>query len=360
MPSIAQLKAESDALLGQMKEYVTNNRETGKFYDQDDRAWHLGTNQAKNGAAKIRLLPNAEGDRTNLEVIPAARYYSHSFQAKGGWYIENSLRSVNKPDPVDDYIKWLKANTDEEIENHLFRRTRYVVNIYVYEDMVDPNNNGKHFLWHMPRTLYLMAEDMISPPKAETDKLVGPRDPVNVFDLFKGCDFVVGRIEKNNWTNYTDNSQFLASSPISLVPGNEQANDEAVVDLYQRLYPMSEFIDPSNAKFYKNYDQLFERLQTALAKDLGFIRDDRPAQAAVPTPVPEAVVAQPSPPRPTDPTHSASGQKGDVHAQTTPDPAAAALAQAANPQPSPTTAPPAEEKKAENPLDFFQNLANDD
>ena len=339
MPSIAELKEESDALLGQMKEYVSNNRETGKFYDQDDRSWHLGTNQAKNGAAKIRLLPNAENDKTNLEVIPAARYYSHSFQNKGGWYIENSLRSIGKPDPVDDYIRWLKANTDDEVDSSLFRRTRYVVNIFVYEDMVDSKNNGKHFLWHMPRTLYLMAEDMISPPKADTDKLVGPRDPVNVFHLWKGCDFVVGRIEKNNWTNYTDNSQFIQPpTPIILVPGNETGNDEAIVDLYQKLYPMSEFIDPNNAKFYKSYDQLFERLQTSLSKDLGFLRD-KPQVAVASAPKTQAAPAHTLDPTPT----MALPETAKVETAT----------------PVPTQAPAQEEAK-KNPLDFFHDLAKDD
>lgn len=299
MPSIAELKAESDALLGQMKDYVSNNREAGKFYDQDDRAWHLGTNQTKSGAAKIRLLPNAEGDKTNLEVLPAARYYSHSFQNKGGWYIENSLRTIGKPDPVDDYVKWIKNNTDEDVDSSMFRRTRYVVNIFVYEDMVDGKNNGKHFLWHMPKTLYAMVADKISPPAADVDKFTGPREPVNVFDFWNGCDFVVGRFEKKGWTDYKENSNFLGISPINLVPGNEQGNDEAIADLYKKLYPMSEFIDPNSKWYKKTYNQLHERLQTVLAKDLGFLIENRPVQVAVPqvaqTSAPELVQAAPQP-----------------------------------------------------------------
>ena len=55
-----------------------------------------------NGYAVIRFLPAPEG-----EDIPWAKDLDHAFQGPGGWYIENSLTTLNEKDPVSEYNREL-------------------------------------------------------------------------------------------------------------------------------------------------------------------------------------------------------------------------------------------------------------
>ena len=64
----------------------------------DERLWKPEVDKTGNGYAVLRFLPAPEG-----EEIPWVKLYSHAFQGPGGWYIENSLTTVGKKDPVSDH-----------------------------------------------------------------------------------------------------------------------------------------------------------------------------------------------------------------------------------------------------------------
>ena len=63
----------------------------------DDRLWKLECDKSGNGYAVIRFLPAPNG-----EDLPFVKLYSHAFQGPGGWYIENSLTTMNQKDPVSE------------------------------------------------------------------------------------------------------------------------------------------------------------------------------------------------------------------------------------------------------------------
>ena len=51
------------------------------------------------------------------ETIPWAKLYSHAFQGPGGWYIENSLTTLNEKDPVGEVNRRLwNSGSDEDKE----------------------------------------------------------------------------------------------------------------------------------------------------------------------------------------------------------------------------------------------------
>jgi len=58
---------------------------------KDDRYWRPELDKSSNGYAVIRFLP-AAGD----EELPFARLYTHGFQGKGGWFIENCPTTLGK------------------------------------------------------------------------------------------------------------------------------------------------------------------------------------------------------------------------------------------------------------------------
>ena len=97
--SFAELKRSGktslDALLQETNK-LTNNE--GNKGGADTRFWQPEVDKAGNGYAIVRFLPAPQG-----EDIPWVRLFNHGFQGPGGWYIENSLTTLNKKDPVSEY-----------------------------------------------------------------------------------------------------------------------------------------------------------------------------------------------------------------------------------------------------------------
>ena len=69
---------------------------------EDTRFWKPDVDKAGNGYAVIRFLPPVKE-----ESMPWIRIYNHGFQGPGGWYIEDSLTSINKKDPVSEHNSML-------------------------------------------------------------------------------------------------------------------------------------------------------------------------------------------------------------------------------------------------------------
>ena len=100
---------------------------------QDDRIWKPELDKTGNGYAVIRFLPATTG-----EEMPWQRVWSHAFQDKGGWYIENSLTTLNQKDPVSlKRIQDYGTQVLIVIKKLLVREKRklsYYSNIYVVSD----------------------------------------------------------------------------------------------------------------------------------------------------------------------------------------------------------------------------------
>ena len=96
--SFANLKKQSKlgSLTQKLVKEVEKMNNTGG--SGDDRVWKLECDKSGNGYAVIRFLPAPDG-----EDLPFVKLYTHAFQGAGGWYIENSLTSLGKKDPVSEY-----------------------------------------------------------------------------------------------------------------------------------------------------------------------------------------------------------------------------------------------------------------
>ena len=93
----------------------------------DDRFWQPDVDAAGNGYAVIRFLdtPAVDGE----DGLPWVQIWSHGFQGPGGWYIENSLTTMGKNDPVSEYntVLWnsgIEAN--KEIARKQKRKLTYI------------------------------------------------------------------------------------------------------------------------------------------------------------------------------------------------------------------------------------------
>ena len=122
----------------------------------DDNYWKPELDKSGNGYAVVRFLPTPTD-----EEMPWVSYFDHGFQGPGGWYIEKSLTTIGKKDPVSDYNTQLwntgiEANREQARKQK--RRLHYVSNIYVVSDPKNPDNEGKVFMYRYGKKIFEMLK----------------------------------------------------------------------------------------------------------------------------------------------------------------------------------------------------------
>src|SRR5210317_408837 len=105
--SFSELKRSRKSLTDKLRE-ETNKVQSNNQGSADNRFWQPEVDKAGNGYAVIRFLPSPKG-----EDLPWVRIFSHGFQGPGGWYIENSLTTLNENDPCGEYNSTLWNRGDE-------------------------------------------------------------------------------------------------------------------------------------------------------------------------------------------------------------------------------------------------------
>jgi hypothetical protein len=249
MSNFASLKSSSNLdKLTKAIEQLNSNQ--GSQDSSDDNYWRPEVDKAGNGYAVIRFLPApaVDGD----DGLPWTKIYTHGFQGPGGWYIENSLTSVNNgKDPVSEYNSELwnsGIEANKEIARKQKRRLTYISNILIVEDPKHPENNGQVKLYKFGKKIFDKITDAMNPPPEFGET------PVNPFDLWKGANFKLKIRKVEGFQNY-DKSEF--DSPEALFNGD----DAKLEELWKKEYSLVEFVDK---KHFKAYDQLKSRLDKVL------------------------------------------------------------------------------------------------
>ena len=206
----------------------------------DERLWKPELDKTGNGYAVIRFLPSPEG-----EEIPWAKMYSHAFQGPGGWYIENSLTTVNQKDPVSEHNRelWNSGNeADKDVVRRQKRKLSYYANIYVVKDPSNPTNEGKVFLYKFGKKIFDKIMEAMQPEFED-------ETPINPFDFWQGANFKLKIVKKDGYWNY-DKSEFDAPSPLL-------DDDDALEALWKKQDSLQEFVA---ADQFKSYEDLKKRL----------------------------------------------------------------------------------------------------
>ena len=201
----------------------------------DDTMWKPELDKSGNGYAVVRFLPTPDG-----EEMPWVSYFDHGFQGPGGWYIEKSLTTLNKQDPVSEYNTQLwntGIEANKEIARKQKRRLHYVSNVYVVSDPKNPDNEGKVFKYRFGKKIFEALKEAIS-PAFEDEKAINP------FDLRdEGANFKIKIRKVDGYWNY-DKSEF--DSPAPLFTDENKLND-----IYTSVHSLSGIIAPSEFKSYE-------------------------------------------------------------------------------------------------------------
>ena len=232
-----------DKLLSQVQ--AENAPQEKKSY-VDERLWKPELDKSGTGSAVIRFLPAPDG-----EELPWVKLFKHAFQGPTGkWYIENSLTTISKNDPVSEHNSALwntGLETDKETARKQKRKLEYYSNIYVVSDSKHPENNGKVFLFRYGKKIFdkIMAAMQ---PEFEDET------PINPFDFWEGANFKLKIRKVDGYWNY-DKSEFDSVSAL-------KDNDDSLDSIWKTQYSLSEFTAPTN---FKSYDELKNRLDDVLS-----------------------------------------------------------------------------------------------
>ena len=241
--SFASLKKQSS--LGSLTaKLVKEVEKTNKVNSGDERLWKPEVDKAGNGYAVIRFLPAPDG-----EDLPWVKMYSHAFQGPGGWYIENSLTTLNQKDPCSEFNTSLwnsGVESDKQIARNQKRKLAFYSNIYVVKDPANPENEGKVFLYKFGKKIFDKIMGAMQPQFED-------ESPLNPFDFWQGADFKVKIKKVAGYWNY-DSSEFAAASPLL-------KDDDALESIWKKEYSLSEIVA---ADQFKTYDELKKRLESVL------------------------------------------------------------------------------------------------
>ena len=244
MASFKDLKKNRMSNLESLSKQVEKLAEKPSY--GDDRIWKCERDKSGNGYAVIRFLP-----ATADEDTPWVQLWSHGFKGPGGWYIENSLTTLGKDDPVS------KANTslwnsgidsDKDLARARKRKLSYYSNILVLEDALNKENEGKVMLFRYGKKIFEKITGVMNPEfKDET--------PLNPFDFWEGADFKIKIRQVDGYVNY-DKSEFASSTKL------HDGDDAKCEEVWKQQYKLQELVSPDN---FKSYQELEARFHTVIA-----------------------------------------------------------------------------------------------
>jgi len=250
----SDLKKQSS--LGSLTAKLTKEAEkmNNKGGGGDDRLWKPEVDKTGNGYAVIRFLPAPDG-----EDLPWVKLFSHAFQGPGGWYIENSLTTIGKNDPIGELNRqlWNSGNdSDKDTVRKQKRKLSFYANIYVVKDPTNPQNEGGVFLYKFGKKIFDKIMDVMQ-PEFEDEEAINP------FDFWQGADFKLKIVRKDGYWNY-DKSEFSPVSPLL-------DDDDALESIWKKCYSLTAVTAPDQ---FKSYEDLQKRLNSVIGNKRSTVAEE--------------------------------------------------------------------------------------
>lgn len=262
LESLKTRRNNTQAIIDELNKFKT----TKKVRSDNARFWSPKPDKQGNAHAIIRFLPALEADNLN---VPFVKIWDHGFQGPTGkWYIENSLRTIGKDDPVSqsNHTLWESGlESNKETARKRKQRLHYITNIYVAKDTLHPENEGKVFLYKFGKKIFEKIESAMMPPKEFEEK------PIIPYDLWEGANFKL-RIKKGDggWPNSQD-STFESVGPLFKTKKGE-ADEDKMTEVYDKVSSLLPFVDPDGVdsdgeRYFKSFEELRDKLLSVIGEN---------------------------------------------------------------------------------------------
>ena len=218
---------------------------TNKFA-KDERFYTLAKDkETGKGAAIIRFLPDSEkGIIQKLFKIQT----TVTKNGKKRFVSEYSPSSIGQPCPFQEEWQTLWNSGDKEGSKLFGRGQRFITNIKVLKDPANKENEGKIFLFDMSATMKDKIQHAMNP--SDQDRDLGA-EPKELFNPLRGHSFKLASSKGSNGIINYD-----ASEVISEVTSIYDTVEEALTDIKENTYKLSDFLKPES---FLSYDELVKK-----------------------------------------------------------------------------------------------------
>ena len=233
----------------------------------------------KGNTFTVRLLPNTEDPSKTF-----FHYYVHGWEsfATGQYTSFVSPQTFGERDPIGEYrYKIYKTGTTEEKEKAkaIIRSEKWLVNAYVVDDPVNPDNNGKVKIVRFGKQLHKIIMDAIS---GEDSDQFGAR----VFDLTEnGCNLRIRIDDQGGFPTYVASKFLMPSGIPGIDPDTVYADTTDLTNVfsiksYEELQAgLNEHFHVSDAATAAPQQQASAEIQ---ANNTAPVQEAAPAQQAAP------------------------------------------------------------------------------
>jgi len=209
---------------------------TSSMFDSIKSALATDGEKNKNGYADI--LKTEVGNTYTVRLLPFAKnpqntffhYFQHGWNsfATGQYVSALSLQTFGERDPIaEERYKILRTGSEEDKEraSAIMRAEKWLVNVYVVNDPVNPENNGKVKILRYGKQIHNIIMDAI---EGEDSAELGPR----IFDLGpNGCNFRVKVEKQGDYPTYVSSKFAMPSAIDNVDDSNVQTIYDSVIDL---------------------------------------------------------------------------------------------------------------------------------
>ena len=216
----------------------------------------------------VRLLPFAKDPKKTF-----FHYYQHGWNsfATGQYTSAISLQTFGERDPIaEERYKILRTGSEEEKEKakRIVRSEKWLVNVYVVNDPVNPENNGKVKILRYGKQIHNIVVDAI---EGDDSADLGPR----IFDLSpNGVNLRVKVEKQGDYPSYVS-SKFAMPSAI------DNLDEDDHKGVYDKVFDLTEIFN------IKSYDELKDMMNEHFYVDEG-------KEEKVSVPVSQPVYSEPS------------------------------------------------------------------
>lgn len=256
-------------------------------YNVDERFYKISKDQKGNGKVKIRFIPSMNSEKNSLNMVTTRLVHNVNWHKTYGdknsekrWHSGVCPRSKDKSAdcPICNYGFEMANTIDRDDKENADLRRDYLrefvsrdellTNIMVLKDEINPENEGKIFLFRLSKTVYDMfigeaekVSDQLSLCETEEDRMARnfPKD-LEGFDPF---DLMVS---KDMWLIYKNKkevkkaSEHWGSSYFDSIFTSVAKNMDEYKEIVENAYCLDEFISedamPTNEFLEKEIDRL--------------------------------------------------------------------------------------------------------
>lgn len=236
----------------------SNPFDSDKKSYKDERFYTLPKNKDGSGQAIIALLPDAH-KHSIIKLFKINTTIQHG--GKRSFCSEWSPKSIGLPCPFNEtYLNHYEE--DPDTARKFKPQEKWVCNIKVISDPLEPKNNGKIFLYEMSKTMAQMIENTLKISEAEVAMGMQRKE---IFNPLKGWILNLKCFKKpeNGITDYSASKfdQLPNGGTIYSLKGGpltDEIKNQCIEEIKTKCYDLGEFQKPES---FKSYAELTKQLE---------------------------------------------------------------------------------------------------